>query len=190
MTDDQPLGFKFEFDMDDFISATNEATRVANTFSRSLTNAFIGVAAKGKSLGDVVSNIGLNLSKLALNMAFKPIENKLQEFIGPLANGLANIFTPGNAPAATPFAKGGVIAAPTFFQSGGGFGVAGERGAEAILPLARGNDGSLGVRVHQQGAAPNITINIATPDVDGFRKSQSEVAASLARMVSRGRRGT
>jgi phage-related minor tail protein len=190
MTDNlnDPFTFDLKLDKTDFDSAINDATRVANTFSRALTNAFVGVAAKGKSLGDVVNSIGLSLSRLALNMAFKPIETGLQGLISPLANGLANIFTP-TMPTVTPMAKGGVISAPTFFQSGGGFGMAGERGAEAILPLARGNDGSLGVRIHEQ-VTPNITINIATPDVDGFRRSQSEIAASLARMVSRGRRGT
>lgn len=45
-----------------------------------------------------------------------------------------------------PFAKGGVVATPSYFPLGNTLGVAGERGAEAILPLARGGDGRLGVR--------------------------------------------
>ncbi len=195
MTNDQNGSVNVEVNFDDkgFKKSSNDALRVANAFSQSLTNAFVGVAIKGKSLGDVIDNIGLRLSRLALNLAFKPIENKIGDFLSPLVNGLSNIFMPASAaaplPAVKPFAKGGVIAAPTFFQSGGGFGVAGERGAEAILPLSRGADGSLGVRVHEQAGAPSVTINIATPDVEGFRRSQSEIAAQLARMVSRGRRG-
>jgi hypothetical protein len=38
------------------------------------------------------------------------------------------------------------------------------------------------------GVSPAVTVNIATPDLDSFRQSQSQVAASLARGVSRGMR--
>ena len=37
--------------------------------------------------------------------------------------------------------------------------------------------------------AGGVTINIATPDVESFRRSEAQVAASLARAVARGRRG-
>ena len=40
-----------------------------------------------------------------------------------------------------PFADGGVVASPTFFGANGSVGLMGERGAEAIMPLARGPDG-------------------------------------------------
>jgi len=71
----------------------------------------------------------------------------------------------------TPFAKGGVVSSPTLFSSNGGAGLMGEAGAEAILPLARGSDGRLGVRTTQGAASINVTFNISTPDVQGFRKS-------------------
>ena len=45
-----------------------------------------------------------------------------------------------------PFAAGGVIGTPTYFPlTSGGLGLAGEAGPEAIMPLARGADGRLGV---------------------------------------------
>lgn len=53
-----------------------------------------------------------------------------------------------------PFAKGGaftnsIVSSPTMFAfaNGGAFGVMGEAGPEAVMPLARGPDGSLGVRM-------------------------------------------
>jgi phage-related minor tail protein len=66
-------------------------------------------------------------------------------------------------------------------------GVAGERGAEAILPLARGRDGRLGVRA---GGTPSmsITFNVTTPDADSFRRSETQIAALLARAVAHGHR--
>jgi hypothetical protein len=45
-----------------------------------------------------------------------------------------------------PYAKGGVVTAPTFFpMAGGDVGLMGEAGPEAIMPLKRNSDGKLGV---------------------------------------------
>ena len=90
----------------------------------------------------------------------------------------------------TPFADGGVVRSPTFFPTGGGLGVMGEAGSEAILPLARGSDGRLGVASSGAGgtAAP-IVFNVSTPDAASFRKSEAQITTMLARAVGRGRRG-
>ena len=66
----------------------------------------------------------------------------------------------------------------------------GEAGAEAIMPLTRGADGSLGVRAHGSARPVHITMNISTPDVDSFRRSQGQVAAQLSRAVARGQRNS
>jgi hypothetical protein len=34
----------------------------------------------------------------------------------------------------------------------------------------------------------NVTMNITTPDVQGFRRSQSQVAAEMGRALARGQR--
>jgi phage-related minor tail protein len=88
-----------------------------------------------------------------------------------------------------PFAQGGVVGAPTYFPLGRGLGVMGERGAEAVMPLARGPDGKLGVRSGGGGQAAAITVNISTPDAQSFRRSEAQVSAALARAVARGQRG-
>jgi hypothetical protein len=75
----------------------------------------------------------------------------------------------------TPFASGGVIAAPTYFPLRGGLGVMGERGAEAIVPLARGPDGRLGVRSGGEARPIAVTVNVTTPDADSFRRSEAQV---------------
>ena len=64
----------------------------------------------------------------------------------------------------------------------------GEAGPEAILPLARGADGRLGVKSGGAGNQVSVTMNITTPDVGGFQKSQSQVAAMMARAIDRGNR--
>jgi len=45
----------------------------------------------------------------------------------------------------TAFASGGIVSAPTMFAHGGGLGVMGEAGPEAIMPLKRSASGDLGV---------------------------------------------
>ena len=55
------------------------------------------------------------------------------------------------------------------------------------MPLRRGPDGNLGV-IGAGGGSVNVTMNISTPDVDSFRRSQAQVAAGLGRVLSRGNR--
>jgi len=53
------------------------------------------------------------------------------------------------------FASGGVVSGPTTFgMAGGGTGLMGEAGPEAVMPLRRTSSGKLGVT----GAMPNITV--------------------------------
>jgi phage-related minor tail protein len=63
----------------------------------------------------------------------------------------------------------------------------GEAGPEAILPLARGPDGRLGV-ASAGGRGVSVVMNISTPDVQGFQRSQSQIAAQVTRALSRGQR--
>jgi hypothetical protein len=69
----------------------------------------------------------------------------------------------------------------------GGTGLMGEAGPEAIMPLARGADGKLGVRGNGGGSV-NVVMNISTPDADGFRRSQGQIAAQMSRVIARGQR--
>jgi phage-related minor tail protein len=70
----------------------------------------------------------------------------------------------------------------------GGVGLMGEAGPEAIVPLARGADGKLGIRAGGGGGNVSVTMNISTPDAASFRRSQSQVAAEMSRAIQRGRR--
>ena len=85
-----------------------------------------------------------------------------------------------------PFARGGIISGATLFPMRGGLGLMGEAGPEAIMPLARGADGKLGVR--GGGSSVNVVMNITTPDVQGFQRSQGQIAAQMGRALGRGNR--
>jgi phage-related minor tail protein len=168
------------------------AAAFGRQFGHTLTSAFEGVALRGKSLGDVLRGLSFSLSRMAFNAAFKPLEQGLGEMMRGLLAGSVSPFARGAAfkgGLPVPFAAGGIIASPvTFPMANGRLGLAGEQGAEAIMPLARGPDGRLGVRASGAGGGTNITFNIATPDAESFRRSEPQIAALLARAVAQGQR--
>jgi len=132
--------------LDGLQSKTDGLVIGANAFAGAMAKAFTQASAGGKQFDDVLKSLALRLSNLAVTQAFKP-------FAKDLSSGLAGLF--GSSPALVaqmgaikPFASGGVIGTPTYFPlSSGGVGLAGEAGPEAIMPLARGPDGTLGVAV-------------------------------------------
>lgn len=164
-----------------------EGERVAKGFATSLGDAFTSVAVKGKDLGSVVESLGMRLSNMALNVALKPVEQGLGTLMsGVLGFAQGGVIAQGRV---MPFAKGGVVSAPTYFPLAGGAGLMGEAGAEAILPLARGADGALGVRMDGAGQGGSVVVNISTPDPGSFRRSDAYVSGLVTRAVARGRRG-
>lgn len=65
-----------------------------------------------------------------------------------------------------------------------------------IIPGARGSivpDASFvktPAPLPMRGGGVNVTVNIATPDVQSFRQSQSQIAAVLTKAVARGQRNS
>lgn len=170
----------------------------ANGFARAMTQAFTSAAAGGKRFDDVLKALALRLSGLALRAAFRPLAQGLTGSIQGLFSGLSgNLLGASDAKALSaampdiqPFANGGVIASPTYFPlAAGTLGLAGEAGPEAILPLARGPDGALGVAAARGEGRTNVTVNIATPDAESFRRSETYLTGQIARAVARGQRG-
>ena len=165
-------------------------TREGRDFGDALASAFEGAALKGRSLSDTLRKLALDLSRIALDNAVKAVT-------GAVGSGLGNVLgslvasADGNAISdgrVLPFAKGGVLSSPMLFPLRGGTGLAGEAGAEAILPLRRGADGRLGVAAGEGGQPVNITFNVTATDAASFRRSESQIAAMLARASARGRR--
>jgi phage-related minor tail protein len=166
-----------------------EVSKAGARFSGALSQSFVDLALKGRSFGDVLRSLALRLSEIALKAAFKPLTDSIGNALAGLVGGAA--FARGGVirqGLPVPFAQGGVIASPVAFPlAGNRIGLAGERGPEAILPLARGPDGRLGIRA-QGGAGIAVTFNISTPDVESFRRSETQLAALLARAVAQGQR--
>lgn len=167
------------------------AEHMGKRFSSNLLSAFDAVALKGKSLSDTFKSLAMSLSNMVLKAAFAPLQQGIASSVTGLLRGLVPFANGGVLKSGTPvpFANGGVISSPIAFPlAGGRTGIAGEAGAEAIMPLARGTDGRLGVVARGGGGGPAITINISTPDVEGFNRSQTQVAAMIARAAALGQR--
>ncbi|MEM8851733.1 MAG: phage tail tape measure protein [Pseudomonadota bacterium] len=168
-----------------------EVQGLSRSFGGSLKRAFDGVVFDGLKLSDALQGLARSMVNAAFNTAVKPVTTALG---GALANGLnaALPFADGGSFAqgrVMPFAKGGVVSGPTTFPMRGATGLMGEAGPEAIMPLTRGPDGRLGIEMQGQGGgAVQVTMNISTPDVAGFRKSRSQIAAEMSRALSRGAR--
>ncbi|SDZ30865.1 phage tail tape measure protein, lambda family [Jannaschia faecimaris] len=167
-----------------------EVQGLSRSFGGSLKRAFDGVAFDGQKLSDALSTLAQSMVNASYNAAVRPVSQALG---GTLASGINAVlpFADGASFAqgrVMPFAKGGVISAASMFPMRGGTGLMGEAGPEAIMPLRRGPDGSLGVAAQGGSGAVTINMNIATPDVQGFRRSRSQVAAEMSRALSRGAR--
>ncbi len=161
----------------------SDATRDLGGLERGLTGglrrAIDGLVIDGGKLSDALATVGRSMADAVYTSAIRPVTNHLG---GLVAGGLS-----GAVSGMMPFAKGGIVSQATPFGMRGGMGVMGEAGPEAIMPLARGPDGRLGVS-GTGGGASQVTINVTTPDVAGFRRSQSQIAAEMSRLMGRGSR--
>jgi phage-related minor tail protein len=168
----------------------HDLERLGDSFGRRISGAFEDAVLAGDSLSDTLRGLALDLAQLTLRSALQPISSAIGGGIAGAVSGLLPFAKGGvvGAPMPTPFAQGGVIAAPITFPLGGGkTGLAGEAGPEAILPLARGADGRLGVRAGGGGNV-TVTMNITASDAESFRRSETQIGAMLSRAVARGQR--
>ena len=174
---------------DTMIFAGREVNTLSGGISGGLRKAFDGLVFDGMKLNDALKSVAKTMVDTVYSIAMKPVAGA---FGGLLASGLSSAmpFAAGGAFSqgrVLPFAKGGVVSGATSFPMRGGQGLMGEAGPEAIMPLARGPDGRLGVQ--SAGGRPvTVVMNITTPDVQGFQRSQTQVAAQVSRALARGQR--
>ncbi len=148
---------------------------LSRRFSTTIANTFADAIVSVRKFSDVLRSLAQQLLRMSISTALKPDIGGLTSAIGSVVGSI------------TPFARGGVVGAPTLFASPAGFGLMGEAGPEAILPLKRGADGRLGVAA-SGGQPVRITMNITTPDAEGFRRNRARITAELARAMAEGQR--
>lgn len=174
---------------------SKEVQSLSLSIGGGLRKAFDGLAFDGMKLSDALKTVASSMINAAYNSAMKPVQDGLGSILANGVNSVVSGILPFEKGASfsqgrvTPFAKGGIVGGPTQFPMRGGLGLMGEAGPEAIMPLSRGPDGKLGVAAGGAGGRPvQVVMNISTPDVHGFQRSQSQIAARMSRMMAAGQR--
>lgn len=146
-----------------FFSDMREGLREGQSLWESFGNAVTNVLDK---ILDKIMNIGVDYLFDALGgMGTKGGKTSfswgnIASSIGGFFGGSTSAFTPAPAAKGGAFTNG-VYSSPTLFKfaNGGQFGVMGEAGPEAVMPLRRGSDGSLGVDAEGIGGN-NVVVNV------------------------------
>ncbi|NEX44760.1 phage tail tape measure protein [Pseudotabrizicola algicola] len=174
--------------------AGREVNTLATGIGNGLRRAFDGLIFDGMKLSDALRTVAQSMINGVYSAAMRPVQGAVG---GLVAQGINSVmgnlmpFKDGGAFAQgriMPFAKGGVVTGPTSFPMRSGLGLMGEAGPEAIMPLTRGADGRLGVQAAGGVRPVTVVMNIQTPDVQGFQRSQSQIAAQASRALARGQR--
>ena len=90
----------------------------------------------------------------------------------------------------TAYANGGVVNTPTLFPMAHGMGLMGEAGPEAVMPLARGSDGKLGVK----GGGTTVNVNVHNESNSEVEVNQNgddievRILATVAQDIAKGGR--
>jgi hypothetical protein len=174
-----------------------DASTLQNAYksaSSALTSGFENAIVSGANLHSVMATVLQDLEKIAINAAIqKPLENAFSSAFGGAGSWLSGLFssgaggTMGAAPAdilgasghlfmdgrpIRPFAAGGMLDRPTFFQmASGGTALGGENGlGEALMPVRRLPNGDLGIQ--SQGGGHTISVQ-APVTINGGQSGQS-----------------
>ncbi len=131
-------------------------------FQDGMANAIVA----GEGLTETLQSIGKEIASMLIKLALFG-KNGTGGLLGGLFSGIfadGGVFSNGNV---VPFARGGVVTAPTFFPMARGMGLMGEAGPEAVMPLKRGADGKLGVSADgPEGSGGTIINNYYIQAVD------------------------
>lgn len=191
---------------DSLINYADEAANVYQSMGDMVGNAFKGmedaltsfVTASKMDFKSLADSIIQNMIRIAIQQSITgPLAGALGGALGNLFGGAAPAgVTPGldwtfnakgnvyDSPSLSKY-SGGVYDSPQIFAFAKGAGVFGEAGPEAIMPLKRSSDGSLGVRAEMprmpvmSPALPEINVNIqgaqGQPEVSARRNQNGGV---------------
>lgn len=177
--------------------AQQQYTNLAKSINGSLEDSVAGVIDGTKSMKDAFKDFASSVTQdLAKVLSHNLLDSLFGDTggaggaggVGGLISGLfssesanGNVFSGGKL---TAFADGGIVNGASMFPTAGGMGLMGEAGPEAIIPLSRGKDGTLGVA----GGGNHITMNISTPDPNSFRQNTGQMMAQMNLALRRSQR--
>ncbi|MBD2800746.1 phage tail tape measure protein [Xenorhabdus sp. M] len=136
----------------------------------------------GSMIGGMAGGLGSAAAGTAANTGAMGMSTGWQSYV---ANAKGGVYQSANLSQYS----GQIVSSPTLFAFAKGAGLMGEAGPEAIMPLTRGADGSLGVRAIMPpggmgGGAPNIQVYIT--DSGGRSQVANGADAALGESLARG----
>lgn len=188
---DDTFGTKVAAGMQSYIASIKDVTKqiqdaTVNAF-KNMEDALVNFVMTGKlNFSDFARSLIADISRIIIR----------QKVMLPLLKGISGAFNLGltfakggvfNNGLVKEYSKGGIVTQPTLFKyaSGGfgNFGLMGEAGAEAILPLKRGRSGNLGVEA--SGGSTNIVVNVdaSGSSVEGNSNQGEQLGGLIASVV-------
>jgi len=170
-----------------------EFDKIGRTMEDTFTDALDGISGRFESFGDFAKGILGDINNMLLKSALKELGvtgegglfDGLMGSLGGLfkgGGGLGGLFSSIGNFFGGFFAEGGQVQGRKPI-------VVGERGAELFVPGMAGRIvPSHDLAMAGAGGGIVVNMNINTPDVQGFRHSQTQIAADMARSIERARR--
>jgi lambda family phage tail tape measure protein len=186
-----------------FNNALEQTASIAEGAFGQITQGLMNGQNAGQVFQGVLKNIAGQAAQMAGNAIIRSLVNS---FLGSVTGGgsglfsgltgTGGLFANGGVFAndnVTPFAKGGSFtnsivnrATPFAFAKGAALGVMGEAGPEAIMPLKRGANGSLGVQMHGGGGGTTVVQGNTSITITG-NADQAAIAQIRREMAARDR---
>lgn len=176
---------------------------IAESTADNISDAFADLVTTGKfQFRDLAQSIIADIARIHLQQTItRPIANFLTSALGSAVGGsfFGSLTNPSTGFLGTGLAAPGTFSTSSFagsFNTGGGFTVGGGGGVDSQLVAFRATPGER-VNVSRPGDEPNtgsgvtqnFTFNISgVSDMESFRRSESQLAASVSRAADMGRR--
>ncbi|QXN72330.1 tape measure protein [Rhodobacter phage RcSimone-Hastad] len=159
-------------------------------------DAFVEFVETGKvDFSKLITSLISDLARLAFqSFVTKPLQGMLQGFLGNLLGGFGGGFGSifGGAGSGTGYFPPAPIGGGGLYATGGSWVVGGQGGVDSQMVQFRASPGER-VTVERNGGNggggnSTVVFNITTPDVRGFKASESQIAARMQRLAARGNR--
>ena len=163
---------------------------MADTFTDGIVDIVQGTETISDAFRNMAASILEDIGRILIQQAMIGIIGGPEGKIGSVISTLFG-FSKGGAfsgGSVIPFANGGVVSSPTLFpMSGGNTGLMGEAGPEAIMPLKRASDGSLGVATLGSSSSGGVTVvqnfNFAANGDESVKRIIADAAPAIAEMT-------
>lgn len=151
----------------------DDAGRAARNLGDEAGDALKEIILQGGNAREVIAGLLADMAGSLFSSGWSALTGALF----PSAKG--NVFDGGSI---VPFARGGIVDRPTLFPMRRGTGLMGEAGPEAIVPLRRGADGSLGIAANGM-AGGGVTVQVNVDARGATEGTAAQVAAAVRQQI-------